>query len=61
MEISTVAGLVSSVGFPILAACWMFVQYDKLRGTLEDNIKVITELKGLIERVIDKLDDKGDV
>ena len=59
MEISNVAGFVSSVGFPILAACWMFIQYDKLRGTLEDNIKVITELKGLIERLIDKGEDSN--
>ena len=55
MDIQTIISVVSSVGFPIVAACYMFYinnqqstqhkeEIDKLRESLDNNTKVMTRI-----------------
>lgn len=53
-DIQNVAALVSSVGFPIVACIALFYANDKLRTALEENTKIITELKVMIDQLLDR-------
>ena len=55
MDISTIASLISSVGFPIAACCYMVYlhnkseerhreEVDKLRQSLDNNTKVMQKI-----------------
>ena len=55
MDISAIASIISSVGFPIAACCYMFYlnqkqteqhkeEIDKLRESLDNNTKVMTRI-----------------
>lgn len=58
MEVSEVLNAVSSVGFPIVMCVMLYyfnkVEIEKLRETIENNSKIIAELK----EVIKDLDDR---
>lgn len=49
MDINTLMTLVGSVGFPIVACCFLFIQLTKQTETLN-------ELKIVITKLLDKLD-----
>lgn len=52
MDISTIAELVASVGFPITACCVMFVQNNKLQDTLKD-------ICVTMQKMADEIEDMG--
>ena len=49
MDINTIMQAVSTVGFPIVCCCVLFIQNDKLRSTIEDNTKAVTSLTDYIK------------
>lgn len=52
MDISTIAELIASVGFPITACCVMFVQNNKLQDTLKD-------ICVTMQKMADEIEDMG--
>ena len=50
MSVNEIAGLVSSVGFPIFACCVMFTQNQNLQKTL-------SEIALTMQKMADDLDD----
>lgn len=49
MDLNAIMQAVSSVGFPIVCCCVLFVQNDKLRSTIEENTKAVTSLRDYIK------------
>lgn len=49
MEYSTLSQLISSLGFPIVACCYLAYSNEKLRKTIEENTKTIEALKELFK------------
>ena len=49
MDVNTLTALIGSVGFPIVACCFLFVQLSRQTETLN-------ELKIVLTKLIDKLD-----
>lgn len=49
MDVNTLTTLIGSVGFPIVACCFLFVQLSRQTETLN-------ELKIVLTKLIDKLD-----
>lgn len=52
MSVNEIAGLVSSVGFPIFACCVMFTQNQNLQKTL-------TQISVTMQKLADDLDELG--
>lgn len=50
MDITVIAQLVGSVGFPIAACCVMFAQNNKLQDTLKD-------ISVTMQKMADAIDD----
>ena len=48
MDMSAFTQFISTVGFPIAVAVYLLIANDKMRKTLEDNTKVIAELKTIM-------------
>lgn len=51
MDFNTITTTIGSLGFPIVACCYMFYIYNK-------QVDVINELKIAINKLIDRLDDE---
>lgn len=51
---------ISTVGFPIAVAIYLLIANDKMRKTLEDNTKVIAELKTIMTLYVKKEQEKED-
>ena len=49
MEFSTLSQLISSLGFPIVACCYLAYSNEKLRKTIEENTRTIEALKELFK------------
>jgi CRISPR/Cas system CSM-associated protein Csm2 small subunit len=49
MDVNALTALIGSVGFPIVACCFLFVQLNRQTETLN-------ELKIVLTKLIDKLD-----
>lgn len=49
MEYSTLSQLISSLGFPIVACCYLAYSNEKLRKTIEENTRTIEALKELFK------------
>ena len=49
MDLNAIMQAVSTVGFPIVCCCVLFVQNDKLRSTIEDITKAVTSLTDYIK------------
>lgn len=69
MDAQMIAQLVSSLGFPIVAAAALFwfinkqeerhkMEMDSMRETLEENTSVLTSLKELIQVIINRSEVK---
>lgn len=56
MEVETIAQLVSSLGFPIVACCFMGWLYVKMNDTLKDLTVAITELTAKFESHVDRVE-----
>ena len=54
MDLSNVAQLISSIGFPIVACIYLATANDKLRTIIEENTKTIAELKELFNVYFNK-------
>lgn len=65
MTVQDIINLISSVGFPIVMCSALFYymvkqqqshseEMEKLRGTVEENTKVLTELTTLIKEISDE-------
>lgn len=61
MDLNTLGGFISAVGFPILACIFLFLyttkrdkdyteKLDKMRETIENNTRAMTELKQSTEQ-----------
>ena len=48
MDVAAISQLISTLGFPIIACCYMAYSNEKLRKTLDENTKAIESLKSLI-------------
>lgn len=59
MDISTIAELIASVGFPITACCVMFVQNNKLQDTLKDICVTMQKMADEIEDIGDRKNGAG--
>ena len=49
MDFNTIITAVSTVGFPIVCCCVLFVQNNKLRDTVEENTKAVISLTDYIK------------
>lgn len=63
MDIATIASVISSVGFPIAACCYMFYlndkqnkqyndQISKLRSSLDNNTRVMNKILNKIDNEV---------
>lgn len=61
MDMSTMQGLISSVGFPIFVAVWMLYKSSKDSEALKDTVNelknAITELNTLIQKEGERKND----
>ena len=57
MDAQTITQIISSVGFPIVAACAMFYLYDKTVKDLTATLGIINATLGRIELKLDKMED----
>lgn len=48
MDYSTISQFISTLGFPIVACCYLAYSNEKLRNTIEENTKTIESLKQMI-------------
>lgn len=48
MDVNAVIQIISTVGFPIAVAVYLLFANEKMRQTVEDNSKVIAELKTIM-------------
>ena len=60
MDMSAFTQFISTVGFPITVAVYLLIANDKMRKTLEDNTKVIAELKTIMTLYVKKEQEKED-
>lgn len=58
MDMSAFTQFISTVGFPIAVAVYLLIANDKMRKTLEDNTKVIAELKTIMTLYVKKEQEK---
>lgn len=49
MQFGEIVQSISTVGFPIVCCIILFIQNDKLRGTIEENTKAIISLSEYIK------------
>ena len=49
MDYATFSQLISSLGFPIVACCYLAYSNEKLRKTIEENTRTIEALKELFK------------
>lgn len=56
MDVETIAQLVGSLGFPIVACCFMGWLYVKMNDTLKDLTVAITELTAKFESHVDRVE-----
>ena len=59
MDAQTITQIISSVGFPIVAASAMFYLYDKTVKDLTSTLAIINATLGRIELKLDKMEDDG--
>lgn len=57
MDVQTITQIISSVGFPIVAAGAMFYLYDKTVKDLTATLAIINATLGRIELKLDKMED----
>lgn len=57
MDAQTITQIISSVGFPIVAASAMFYLYDKTVKDLTSTLAIINATLGRIELKLDKMED----
>lgn len=54
MDINTITAFISSIGFPIVACVALYImntqQISKLTNIIDNNTKIMEELKDLIKR-----------
>lgn len=48
MDYSMISQFISTLGFPIVACCYLAYSNEKLRNTIEENTKTIESLKQMI-------------
>lgn len=69
MDIQTIASFISSVGFPIVACCALYVmvrdintahkeEIETLRKTIEENTNVLIRLESII-KMLDRRNEEG--
>lgn len=56
MDIEQISGLVGSLGFPIVACCFMAWLYVQMNETLKDLTLAITELTAKFESHVERLE-----
>lgn len=56
MEVDTIASLVGSLGFPIVACCFMGWLYVQMNDTLKELTVAITELTAKFDSHVDHVD-----
>lgn len=49
MDFNALLQAISTVGFPIVCCCVLFVQNNNLRGTIEENTKALLTLTEYIK------------
>lgn len=56
MDIEQISGLVGSVGFPIVACCFMAWLYVQMNETLKDLTLAITELTAKFDSHVERVE-----
>lgn len=56
MDIEQISGLVGSLGFPIVACCFMAWLYVQMNETLKELTLAITELTAKFESHVDRVE-----
>lgn len=56
MDIEQISGLVGSLGFPIVACCFMAWLYVQMNETLKDLTLAITELTAKFDSHVDRVE-----
>ena len=56
MDVDTIAGLIGSLGFPIVACCFMGWLYVQMNNTLKDLTVAITELTAKFDSHVDHVE-----
>lgn len=56
MEVDTIASLVGSLGFPIVACCFMGWLYVQMNDTLKELTVAITELTAKFDSHVDQME-----
>lgn len=59
MDINAIIQAISTVGFPIAVAVYLLFANEKMRQTVEDNSKVIAELKTIMTLYVKELREGG--
>ena len=59
MDINAIVQVISTVGFPIAVAVYLLFANEKMRQTVEDNSKVIAELKTIMTLYVKELREGG--
>ena len=59
MDINAIIQVISTVGFPIAVAVYLLFANEKMRQTVEDNSKVIAELKTIMTLYVKELREGG--
>lgn len=59
MDINAIIQIISTVGFPIAVAVYLLFANEKMRQTVEDNSKVIAELKTIMTLYVKELKEGG--
>ena len=59
MDINAIVQIISTVGFPIAVAVYLLFANEKMRKTVEDNSKVIAELKTIMTLYVKELREGG--
>ena len=54
-QITEIATVISTVGFPIVACCGIFYLYNK---TIQDITAAITKIDATLELIVKHMDDK---
>lgn len=59
MDVNAIIQAISTVGFPIAVAVYLLFANEKMRQTVEDNSKVIAELKTIMTLYVKELREGG--
>lgn len=59
MDVNVIIQAISTVGFPIAVAVYLLFANEKMRQTVEDNSKVIAELKTIMTLYVKELREGG--